>query len=64
MCFSVSEYGEGADLASLLKGEFGGRLKNSISKGEESCFILGEGERCPFLNYIEQIEKERLLKTG
>lgn len=26
--------------------------------------VVTTSERCPFLNYIEQIEKERLLKTG
>jgi len=31
-------------------GEFGRRLEESIQWGEEPCFRLGEGERCPFLN--------------
>jgi lysine-N-methylase len=31
-------------------GEFGERLKNSIAPGGEPHFILGAGERCPFLN--------------
>ncbi len=33
-----------------VEGVFGERLKKSISKGTESCFILEKGERCPFLN--------------
>ena len=31
-------------------GEFGERLRNNISAGEGASFILGENERCPFLN--------------
>ncbi len=34
-----------------VKGRFGERLQKCISKGKESCFILGEDERCPFLNH-------------
>ena len=30
-----------------VSGDFGKRLKENISDG---CFVLGEGERCPFLN--------------
>ncbi|MBQ6613959.1 MAG: flagellin lysine-N-methylase, partial [Clostridia bacterium] len=33
-----------------IGGEFGKRLENNISKGENPHFILGERERCPFLN--------------
>ena len=33
-----------------VKGPMGQRLKESISLEEEPHFILGEGERCPFLN--------------
>ncbi len=33
-----------------VKGEFGTRLKNNISFGKTSSFILGENDRCPFLN--------------
>lgn len=31
-------------------GEFGKRLRDNISEGETPHFILGENERCPFLN--------------
>lgn len=31
-------------------GEFGNKLRNNIQKGKPGCFILGEKERCPFLN--------------
>lgn len=31
-------------------GEFGNKLRNNIQKGQPGCFILGEKERCPFLN--------------
>lgn len=33
-----------------ISGDFGKRLKENISFGESSCFILGEDDRCPFLN--------------
>ena len=33
-----------------VPGELGARLRENISAGEEPHFILGEGERCPFLN--------------
>ncbi len=33
-----------------ISGDFGKRLKENISFGESSCFILGENDRCPFLN--------------
>ena len=33
-----------------LSGELGQRLQNNISEGETPHFVLGEGERCPFLN--------------
>lgn len=33
-----------------ISGDFGKRLKENISFGEPSCFILGENDRCPFLN--------------
>lgn len=39
-----------ADFYSNVSGDFGKRLKNSISFGETSSFILGKNERCPFLN--------------
>lgn len=42
--------GKTLDRYMKTEGEFGERLKKNISKGEESCFVLGEGERCPFLN--------------
>ena len=32
-----------------VEGEFGERLRSSMSD-EENTFILGEGDRCPFLN--------------
>ena len=32
-----------------VEGAFGERLKKCISVGDESCFILEAGERCPFL---------------
>jgi len=31
-------------------GKFGARLKANISSGDEPHFILGKGDRCPFLN--------------
>ena len=31
-------------------GEFGERLRKNIAVGETVSFILGENERCPFLN--------------
>lgn len=47
-----------------VDGNLGERLKNCISKGKESFFVLDENERCPFLNenglcdiYIELGEK-------
>ena len=33
-----------------INGDFGKRLKKSINTDDEPCFILGENERCPFLN--------------
>lgn len=33
-----------------VSGEFGKRLKENICHGEEPCFRLVAGERCPFLN--------------
>lgn len=33
-----------------MEGAMGARLRAAISEGEEPHFILGEGERCPFLN--------------
>lgn len=33
-----------------IKGPFGNRLREKISAEETPHFILGEGERCPFLN--------------
>jgi len=33
-----------------VDGDFGRRLRENISWGEEPCFRLGENERCPFLN--------------
>lgn len=42
-----------ADTAAYYKtvgGEMGERLKRAISDGDEPHFILGEDERCPFLN--------------
>jgi len=33
-----------------VKGEFGKKLENNIGFTEEAHFILGENERCPFLN--------------
>ncbi len=38
------------DFYMKTKGAVGKRLKSCISKGVESCFILDENERCPFLN--------------
>ena len=42
--------GETAEKYKNVGGELGKRLKNNISKGENPHFILGERERCPFLN--------------
>ncbi len=33
-----------------VTGDFGERLRAQICFGEPSCFVLGEQERCPFLN--------------
>ena len=33
-----------------VPGEFGDRLRQNISKYGDAHFVLGEGERCPFLN--------------
>lgn len=33
-----------------VQGSFGDRLRKNIAKGECDSFILGENERCPFLN--------------
>lgn len=33
-----------------VQGDFGERLRKNIAKGECDSFILGENERCPFLN--------------
>lgn len=33
-----------------ISGDFGDRLRSHIRFGEPSCFMLGENERCPFLN--------------
>ncbi|MBR5539618.1 MAG: flagellin lysine-N-methylase [Clostridia bacterium] len=41
---------ESAAFYESVPGDFGKRLRNSIEKGEVPCFILGENERCPFLN--------------
>jgi len=41
--------GDTAQKYKNVSGELGARLKNHID-WNESCFILGENERCPFLN--------------
>lgn len=41
---------ESAAYYKSVKGEFGARLESAISSGDTPCFILGENERCPFLN--------------
>lgn len=33
-----------------INGIFGDKLKNNITSSEQPCFILGDNERCPFLN--------------
>jgi len=38
------------DFFDSVPGEFGERLRNNISREAEPHFILGENERCPFLN--------------
>ncbi len=39
-----------ASFYSSVQGSFGDRLRKNIAKGECCSFILGENERCPFLN--------------
>lgn len=39
-----------ADFYKSLGGDFGTRLRENISHGDEPHFLLTEGERCPFLN--------------
>lgn len=39
-----------AEFYKNVPGEMGQRLRKNIEWGEEPHFILGEGERCPFLN--------------
>ena len=41
---------ESAAYYKSVGGEFGKRLEKAISDGDTPCFILGENERCPFLN--------------
>lgn len=41
---------ETADFYDGVSGDFGKRLKNNITGGIPKSFILGEHERCPFLN--------------
>lgn len=41
---------ESAAYYKSVSGDFGKRLNASIAFGEVPCFILGEKERCPFLN--------------
>ena len=41
---------ETAEKYRSVSGEFGERLRSHIAFGEPSCFLLGEHERCPFLN--------------
>lgn len=41
---------ESAAYYKTIGGELGERFANCISRGDEPHFILGEGERCPFLN--------------
>ena len=57
---------ESAAFYKSVTGDFGKRLESSIEKGDVPCFILGENERCPFLNknnlcdIIINLGKERL----
>ncbi len=39
-----------ADRYKAITGNFGKRLKDNINYGDQPSFILGENERCPFLN--------------
>lgn len=41
---------ETAEKYKSITGEFGKRLNENIDFSEQPCFILGENERCPFLN--------------
>lgn len=41
---------ETADFYDSISGAFGKRLKNNITGGIPKSFVLGEHERCPFLN--------------
>ncbi len=57
---------ESAVYYKTVDGKMGERLKRAVSKGEEPHFILGEKERCPFLNeqnlcdIITELGEERL----